>query len=243
MNQEYVTEFDIHTFVLRFFEDLSLTLPSLGCKFQGDTEVFNLAAVGDPNWLKNKLFLIFFDLANIHKEMNFKFAISHRESRVHFFFRSTLPLSALDHPESLNSWDSTFFRVESQDGWANVLTFDLPVGKAIFDASLPFDRRKALELYLQPETVEQVLKTFLSKVEEWMTNLDIAIEKGDHWEVFRLSHSLKGGARNIFALPLAAEAGILESRARIQDLTEAPQMYAKIRRQYQELMNFLHAAS
>ena len=242
MKQEYVTEFDIHTFILRFFEDLSLTLPSLGCKFQGETDVFNLSAVGDPNWLKNKLFLLFFDLANIHKELNFKFIISHRESRVHFFFRSQEPLGSLEHPENLNSWDGTFFRVENQEEWAGVLTFDLPVGKSVFDASLPFDRRKALELYLQPETVDQVLGIFLSKVEDWLSGLDKSIEKGDHWEVFRLSHSLKGGARNIFALPLAAESGILESRARIQDLSEAPQMYAKIRRQYQELLDFLHAA-
>lgn len=243
MNQEYVTEFDIHTFILRFFEDLSLTLPSLGCRFQGETDVFNLSAVGDPNWLKNKLFLLFFDLANAHKQMSFRFVVSHRESRVHFFFRSQEPLTSLEHPEGLNSWDGSFFRVESQEGFGSVLTFDLPVGKSVFDASLPFDRRKALELYLQTETVDQVLQTFLAKVDEWMGSLDKAIERGDHWEVFRISHSLKGGARNIFALPLAAEAGMLESRARIQDLSEAPQLYAKIRKKYAELMDFLNASA
>jgi hypothetical protein len=73
---ETPADFPIFPFVQELFEDLSITLPSLGCHFEGYATPNDLSSRGKRVTLKNKLFLLFADMAQGHQEMQVKFALS-----------------------------------------------------------------------------------------------------------------------------------------------------------------------
>src|SRR5262245_47835147 len=76
---EAAEDFSVHRFVSELFEDLSLTLPSLGCRFEGIVTPSGLMVRGKPLYLKNKLFLLFADLSSHSSKLTVKFRPSRRE--------------------------------------------------------------------------------------------------------------------------------------------------------------------
>ena len=99
-------DFSVHRFVRELFEDLSLTLPSLGCQFHGDVTANALTAHGNQTLLKTKLFLLFADLATRSPLLDVKFRPSIQDENLQLGFFCE-PFST--EWTALPRWDGSLF--------------------------------------------------------------------------------------------------------------------------------------
>lgn len=81
-----------------------------------------------------------------------------------------------------------------------------------------------------------MLEAFLKRAETLIPELQKAITEANLNEVQRLSHTLKGSARGVFAVPFSSRAHKIEMMARGGTLTEADTLYKNLSTAYDELM-------
>jgi len=233
--EETIQSFETYPFIQGLFEDLALSLPNVGCRFQGGLDFIYITVAADPVHLKNDLFLLFYNLAETEKELDFQFTISHIDNSVKWFFRSQRPLKAFEHPEKLSYWKPAY---QALEGWGG-FWLELPAGPITANKDLPFDREKALELYPSEEMVREVLERFITRCQVLIGSLRGAVQAEDLPEVFRLAHTIKGSARNVFALRISAQALRLEKISRAGVLEGGLEVVESIDAAYKEFVDFL----
>jgi len=228
-------DFSVHRFVRELFEDLGLTLPSLGCQFRGAVTPSALTVHGRPLFLKSKLFLLFADLATkaSHLEVKFRPATTGTDLWLGFFCQ---PFSSVDCPP-LPHWDSSLFELFSSpegDGFR----FKLPLGAAI-EVGPPVHWRELAQMYGGQVNGRQVLDHFLVRCETLVPDLERAIQAQDNSVVLRIAHTLKGSARGVTAQALAESALQLEMLARAGDMKTGPDLYKALLVTYDEFIHWV----
>ncbi|MCG6536613.1 MAG: Hpt domain-containing protein, partial [Syntrophales bacterium LBB04] len=105
---------------------------------------------------------------------------------------------------------------------------------------LPIDYRAALiEFGEDQQLLDETLEGFLQNVEEQIGLMRTALPD-QQWEVLRLqAHSIKGGASNLLAKPLAEAASHLQQAAAKRQVEIIPQALQELIRQAAALKSFL----
>lgn len=91
---------------------------------------------------------------------------------------------------------------------------------------------RQLTLPGEPDVLIQVLNLFLQEAPKRIQRLEAAWQSGDHVEVHRAAHSLKGSAGNIGARPMFAVCRDLDDQAQSGDLTRSADLVAALAREY-----------
>lgn len=91
---------------------------------------------------------------------------------------------------------------------------------------------RQLTLPGEPDVLAQVLSLFLQEVPKRIERLEAAWQSGDHAEVHRAAHSLKGSAGNIGAQSMFAVCRDLDDLAQAGDLTKSADLVAALAREY-----------
>jgi HPt (histidine-containing phosphotransfer) domain-containing protein len=228
-------DFSVHRFVRELFEDLGLTLPSLGCQFRGEATANALVAHGRQAFLKTRLFLLFADLATKSQKLAVKFRpFSQAENLQLGFFCE--PFSATDCVQ-MPRWDASLFEVFSSDEGQG-FRFTLPAG-VTHEAGPPVHWRELAQMYGGAANGRKVLDSFLERSETLLPDLKAAIEAQNPEVVLRLAHTLKGSARGVTAQALAEMALQLEMLGRSRDLSDAPDLYKALLVTYDEFINWV----
>jgi HPt (histidine-containing phosphotransfer) domain-containing protein len=84
----------------------------------------------------------------------------------------------------------------------------------------------------EPDVLAQVLTLFLQETPKRLARLQSAYEGGDHEEVHRLAHSLKGSVGNIGARAMFAVCRELDDQARTGDLGKSGDLVAALAHEY-----------
>jgi HPt (histidine-containing phosphotransfer) domain-containing protein len=105
------------------------------------------------------------------------------------------------------------------------------VNEAAIDPVVAENLRQ-LTLPGEPDVLTQVLHLFLQEAPKRIQRLEEAWQSGDHAEVHRAAHSLKGSAGNIGAGPMFAVCRDLDEQAQAGDLTNAADLVAALAREY-----------
>jgi HPt (histidine-containing phosphotransfer) domain-containing protein len=228
-------DFSVHRFVQELFEDLGLTLPSLGCRFHGTVTPNALTVHGRPLFLKSKLFLLFADLATQTPRLDAKFrpAVKGADLSLGFFCQ---PFSA-SACRLLPTWDSLVFELFSSEEGEG-FRFTLPAG-APPEIGPPVHWRQLSQLYGGQANGYQVLDHFLTRCETLLPELDEAIRAQDCQLVLRVAHTLKGSARGVTAEALAEAALQLEMLGRSGDLKAAGHLYKGLLVTYDEFIHWV----
>lgn len=228
-------DFSVHRFVQELFEDLSLTLPSLGCRFEGTVTASALTVHGQALFLKNKLFLLFADLSAHHQTLAVRFrpATSGRDLLLGFVCK---PFDAA-RAKGLPTWDTELFSTfDTAEGAGFQLR--LPVGEPL-EVGPPVHWRELAQLYGGPGNGRKVLDHFLVRCRSLLPDLDAAIQAGDGPAVLRAAHTLKGSARGVTAQALAEAALQLEMLGRSGDMSNAPELYKDLLVTYDEFIHWV----
>lgn len=228
-------EFAVYRFVQDLFEDLSLTLPSLGCSFEGTVTPNALTVRGESHWLKNKLFLLFADLATGKKSLEVRFQPTLRGRSIDLGYRCTPfdPDAVVDLP----GWDPSLFSL-LPEVQAPGFTVTLPEGDPL-DAGPPLQWQLLDQLYGTPTAGRQVLDQFLQRSKSLLVTVEQSIVAGDAPALLRAAHTLKGSARGVTANPLAEAALQLEMVGRSGALGQAADLYKALRGTYDEFMRWV----
>lgn len=232
---EQAQDFPVFPFIQELFEDLTLTLPSLGCHFEGVVTSSDQTIHGRRIFVKNKLFLLFADLAQGRTQLKIKFTMALLNDLVELCFvvpEGSQNLSFEDHP----SWDPEIFHLYRQSEGPG-FAFHLPPGKPLQSGPI-LDWRELYRLYGSPTAGKTMLEAFLKRAEELVPALGKSINTGDLGEVQRLSHTLKGSARGVFAVPFSSRAHKLEMMSRGGNLNDADTLYKNLCTAYDELISF-----
>lgn len=237
--KEYLpAPFEVYPFIQNFFQDLSLTLPALGCQFKGTITPSDIWAEADQNHLKNKLFLLFIDMAGEEKVLEFKFTLTMHEKHLRLCFQPAQALKVFDHPEKLANWDPQLFQLFQTGDQPAGFCAEVDFGPERPDDRLPFDKIKLFEAYGDRTTARNLAVAFAKRAETLVHDLDGALAAGQVEESLRLAHTLKGAARSIFALPLSKQAHLIEMQARSGDLTGTDKLYAELVQVYADFQKF-----
>lgn len=229
---EALEDFSVHRFVQDLFEDLSLTLPSLGCRFEGTVTPSALTVHGRALYLKNKLFLLFADLASRSPTLSVKFRPAARgpDLLLGFFCHPFLPADL----GVLPTWDQTIFEYFTSDEGQGFRLI-LPAGQPL-EVGPPVHWRQLGQLYGGVANGRKVLDHFLVRSKELLDDLQRAIETADCPLVLRAAHTLKGSARGVTAEALAEAALQLEMAGRSANLADAPDLYKGLLVTYDEFI-------
>jgi HPt (histidine-containing phosphotransfer) domain-containing protein len=214
-------DFAVHRFVQELFEDLTLTLPSLGCRFEGVVTANSLTVHGRAHFLKNKLFLFFADLAAQAPRLTVRFrpAIRGDHLLLGFVCQPFDPAAA----QAVATWDPDLLETfVSEEGTGFRLS--LPSG-APLEIGPPVHWHQLAQLYGGAVNGQQVLDHFLMRCRSLLPELDVAIKAGDAPNVLRAAHTLKGSARGVTAVALSEAALQLEMLGRSGCLTGANDLY------------------
>jgi len=224
-------DFAVHRFVLDLFEDLSLTLPSLGCAFEGFVTPQALTARGPAQSLKNKLFLLFADLATVSPQLTVRFQPTVQGSDLVMSFLCTPFEVAV---ASLPGWDAGLFEAfhtEEISGFRLVL----PAGRPL-EIGPPLHWHQLAQLYGGAANGLQVLDHFIKRSKALLSDLENAISTHDSAKLMRAAHTLKGSARGVTAHGLAEAAFQLEMLGRSGDLQAATDLYKALLVTYDEFI-------
>lgn len=224
-------DFSVHRFVQELFEDLTLTLPSLGCRFEGAVTASALTVRGGAHALKNKLFLLFADLAAGTPSLHVRFRLSVQGSDLvlGFFCRPFDPAETT----GLANWDGKLLQAfESAEGAGFRLV--LPAGQPL-EVGPPVHWHQLAQLYGGPVNGRQVLDHFMLRCQTLLPDLESAIGGADATAVLRIAHTLKGSARGVTAQALAEAALQLEMLGRSGALAGADDLYKALLVTYDEL--------
>lgn len=226
-------EFSVYRFVRDLFEDLCLTLPSLGCAFVGTATPSALTVCGEVQSLRNKLFLLFADLASRSPTLSVKFQPNRLGSDLEMDFLCTpFDASAI---RTLPSWDANLFSVLTTGPG---LALTLPAGSPQ-EVGPPIHWSELGQRYGGMANGKQVLDLFLERCQILLPALRAAIDSGQAPEVLRAAHTLKGTARGATAHALAEAALQLELAGRSGDLTAAPDLYKALTDTYDGLIRWV----
>lgn len=228
-------DFSVHRFVQELFEDLSLTLPSLGCRFDGTVTPSALTVHGPALFLKNKLFLLFADLSAQTNTLAVKFRPALKGENLVLGF-ACKPFEA-NRASTLPTWDAQLFETfDSAEGSGFQLV--LPIGQPL-EVGPPVHWRELAQLYGGPGNGRKVLDHFLVRCRSLLPDLDAAIRAGDGPAVLRAAHTLKGSARGVTAQALAEAALQLEMLGRSGDLSAAGDLYKDLLVTYDEFIHWV----
>jgi len=225
-------DFSVHRFVQELFEDLGLTLPSLGCRFEGAVTASALTVHGRAHFLKNQLFLLFADLAGGQTHLAVKFRPSCRGTDLvlGFFCHPFDPTRLLELP----TWNPEIFQTfKTLEGTGFELV--LPAGQPV-EPGPPVHWHQLAQLYGGAGHGRQVLDHFLTRSQTLLDELRRALDAGDCSEVLRAAHTLKGSARGVTAVALAEAALQLEMLGRSGDLAGSDDLYKALRDTYDEFI-------
>jgi HPt (histidine-containing phosphotransfer) domain-containing protein len=230
---ETAEDFSVHRFVSELFEDLSLTLPSLGCRFEGTVTASGLTVHGRQVFLKNKLFLLFADLASRVSKLGVQFRPSRHDN--------DLILGFVCHPfdgsVGLPSWDAALFQ-EFRSSEGSGFRLSLPAGPPM-DAGPPVHWDQLAQLYGGAVNGRRMLDQVLIRCRTLLPELDSAIHDGDSPQILRIAHTLKGAARGVTAQALAEAALQIEMLGRAGDLSAAMPLFEKLLVSHNELVRFV----
>ena len=229
---ESTEDFSVHRFVQELFEDLSLTLPSLGCRFEGIVTPSSLTVHGRALFVKNQLFLLFADLAAHAPTLSVKFRPTARgeDLLLGFFCQPFTP----EVMKTLPTWDASVFETfTSAEG--DGFRFALPAGPPL-EPGPPVHWRQLAQLYGGAANGQKVLDHFLTRSVELLSDLKAAIASGDAAVVLRVAHTLKGSARGVTAGALSEQALQLEMAGRSGNLTGAADLYKALEVTYDEFI-------
>jgi len=230
---ETVEEFAVHRFVQDLFEDLNLTLPALGCAFEGSVPWSALTGRGSVHSLRNKLFLYFADLATRSPTLSVTCQASVQGSGLELDFVCA-PFEALS--AAVPAWDKALFHALANDaGFGLVVPLGAPPNQGP-----TVDWRRLAELYEGEAQGRQVLDQFVGRSAVLVNELKKAIAAGDANGVFRAAHTLKGSARGVAALPLADAALQLEMLGRRGELTTVGDLYKAFKVAYDDFVAAAH---
>lgn len=227
---ETVEEFGVHRFVQDLFEDLNLTLPSLGCTFEGFVTWNALTGQGSLQRLRNKLFLYFADLATQSATLSVRCQPSVRGTALELDFLCN-PFG--EASRTLPAWDPELFQPLAPPGSGFCLL--VPLGSPP-DLGPPLHWERLSELYGGPAQGRQVLDQFVARSATLMDDLASAIRAGDANTMFRAAHTLKGSALGVTAQGLAEAALQLEMRGRRGELESSDDLYKALRVAYDEFV-------
>lgn len=228
-------DFPIHRFTQDLFDDLALTLPSLGCHFQGAVTPSALTVHGRLLFLKNKLFLLFADMAAQTSNLEVKLRPTVQGSDLVLGYACN-PFNA-ERTQAAPTWDPQIFSVFSTaEGQGFQLR--LPAGKPL-EVGPPVHWRELAQLYGSPANGRKVLDHFLVRCQTLLADLNTAIETADSPSVLRAAHTIKGSARGVTAVALAEAALQLEMAGRSGDLSAAPDLYKDLMVTYDEFIRWV----
>jgi HPt (histidine-containing phosphotransfer) domain-containing protein len=224
-------DFAVHRLIRDLFDDLSLTLPSLGCSFEGLVAPSALTAQGAAQTLRNKLFLLIADLAAGVPRLTVRFEPSKSGSELTLGFVCT-PFHPAPH--TLPRWDANLFTVLAEDKGPG-FQLSLPAGQPL-QVGPPVDWKELGHRYGGEAQGRQLLDLFLARVVVLMDDLQACIGASDAPGVLRAAHTLKGSARGVTARALAEASLQLEMAGRSGVLTEARDLYKALRVTYDEFI-------
>lgn len=228
-------DFSVHRFVQELFEDLTLTLPSLGCRFEGIVTANSLTVHGRGHFLKNKLFLLFADLAAQSDRLVVRFRPAVKGDHLLLgFFCEPFNLAAAS---AVPTWDQ-----ELWEGFTSLegsgFRLSLPAGVPI-EVGPPVHWHELAQLYGGAANGQQVLDHFLVRCRTLLPDLQAAIAAVDAPQVLRAAHTLKGSARGVTAQALAEAALQLEMLGRSGCLTGAAELYKALLVTYDEFIRWV----
>jgi len=228
-------DFSVHRFVQELFEDLSLTLPSLGCRFEGTVTASALTVHGRSHFLKNKLFLLFADLAARTPNLGCRFRpwLEGDQLILGFVCQPFDRAAATGLPTWDNDLLAPFHSAEGEG-----FRLSLPAGAPV-EVGPPVHWHQLAQLYGGPANGRQVLDHFLVRAETLLPELDSAIRAADAPAVLRTAHTLKGSARGVTAQALAEAALHLEMLGRSGCLTGAAELYKALLDTYDEFIRWV----
>ncbi len=232
---ELPEDFPVHRFVRDLFDDLTLTLPALGCAFRGSLGPNAVTAHGPSLGLKNKLFLLFADLATASPTLWVQFMTQVRGPNLVLEFHCH-PFDAAS-AASLPCWDQGLFELLSPDpslGFGVTLPVGLPL-----EAGPPVHWQQLAQRFGGPENGRLVLDQFLIRCRILLPDLESAIANADSPNVLRAAHTLKGSAKGVTADALAEAAQELETLGRSGDLGGAPELYKALLVTYDEFIRWV----
>ena len=224
---------ETYSFIQNLFEDLTIGLSYTNCKFQGSLDYIYITVHADPVDLKNNLFLVFFDFSKLQSELNIHFSISHIDDSVKWIFRSPTPIKGLKNLDQLEHWKNEFQKLDD-----NGFFLELQAGPLMVK-DLPFDRDKAKELYLDDQLIDQVLVKFIERCGTLLKELHGSILDLDRKRIFLVAHTIKGSARNVFAIQISSDALRLEKiyeKATQKELLDA---WESLNTKYINFLDFL----
>lgn len=232
---EAAEDFAVHRFVQELFEDLTLTLPSLGCRFEGSATASALTVHGRAHWLKNKLFLFFADLAVLSPSLEVRFRPWVEDDQLVLGFYCS-PFRG-EQVQGVATWDAEFQSVFSSPEGEG-FRVRLPQG-APMELGPPVHWHELAQRYGGAANGRQVLNHFLERCEVLLPDLRRAIEATDSSEVLRAAHTLKGSARGVTAEALAEAALQLEMLGRSGHLTGAGDLYKALLETYDDFIRWV----
>lgn len=228
-------DFAVHRFVQELFEDLTLTLPSLGCRFEGVVTANSLTVHGRSHFLKNKLFLLFADLAAQTPKLAVRFRPALEGD--HLLLGFTCDPFDPGTTQGVATWDPDLLEVfASPEGQGFRLS--LPAGKPL-EVGPPVHWHQLAQLYGGAANGRQVLDHFVARCQTLLPDLKAAIVAVDSPNVLRVAHTLKGSARGVTALALAEAALQLEMLGRSGCLTGADELYQTLLGTYDEFLHWV----
>jgi HPt (histidine-containing phosphotransfer) domain-containing protein len=228
-------DFAVYRFVQELFEDLTLTLPSLGCRFEGTATANSLTVSGRAHALKNKLFLLFADLASASPSLTVRFRPSVRgDQLVLGFFCTPFDTAAV---QMLPAWDPSGLEAFQSDEGSG-FRLSLPAGRPL-DVGPPVNWHQLAQLYGGAVNGQQVLDHFVVRCRTLLPDLEAAIRGDDGPGVLRVAHTLKGSARGATAQALAEAALQLEMLGRSGSLTGADDLYKALLVTYDEFIHWV----
>lgn len=104
-------------------------------------------------------------------------------------------------------------------------------------------RALAEKVDLEEEEFQEMIALFLQNTSEHLTQLQAAIAKGDHGEVVKSAHSIKGSAATLGLTVISGIAWGVEANARRQDLNGADQAVQAIQYEIERLVELASANS
>jgi HPt (histidine-containing phosphotransfer) domain-containing protein len=230
---EAAEDFSVHRFVRELFEDLGLTLPSLGCRFEGVVTPNALTVRGRPVYLKNKLFLLFADLCSHTSKLSVRFRPSRRGDDLVLGF----VCDPFGGSTGLPGWDAGLFEEFSSPEGAGFRVC-LPAGSPV-DMGPPVDWDQLAQLYGGAANGRRMLDNFLDRCRTLLPELDRAIHEDDGPEILRTAHTLKGSARGVTAQAMAEAALQIEMQGRSGDLAASSQLFQALLVAYDELTRWI----
>ena len=103
------------------------------------------------------------------------------------------------------------------------------------------NKQAALELCNDDEDLFlEIVQAYLEDAMEHSKYLLYALEAGDAHQVEERAHALKGASFNICAGPVREAAQILGKAGRIEDLSEAAQLYKVFKKEFKRLFEHLN---